>query len=177
MLAAADALFAVAQEPGNVTMEVIATAAGVGKATLFRAFGSRDGLLDALWTAKIEALRRYVDNGETPWEDKVDPRDRLVAFLDALLTFKLKHRNLIRALEFGIGLLQSVHYRWMHETVRRLLEGSANSAGNAVYDAHALLAAMHIDLIEEMLISGLSIEEIRQAQEVRASEAIDRRPR
>ena len=46
-------------------MDAIAAAAGVGKATLFRAFGSRDGLLDALWAMKLSCLRKAVAEGRT----------------------------------------------------------------------------------------------------------------
>jgi len=176
MLAAADALFAASDIPGTVTMEAIAAEAGVGKGTLFRAFGSRDGLLDVLWAAKIAALREKVESGDPPFEGGAHPRDRLVAFLDAILTFKLENRHLIRAREFGTGLLQSPHYRWMHGVVQALLDGATGQAlaNESVYAAHALLAALHIDLIEEMLAGGLSLPEIRQAQASHARAVVDR---
>jgi AcrR family transcriptional regulator len=176
MLAAADSLFAASDIPGNVTMDAIAAAAGVGKGTLFRAFGSRDGLLDALWAAKIAALREGVESGAPPFEAEAAPQERLVAFLDAILTFKLENRHLIRARELGTGLLQSPHYRWMHGEAQALIEDATGQsmAGEALYTAHALLAALHIDLIEEMLASGLSLQAIRQAQAARARAVIDR---
>lgn len=170
MLAAADALFAANDNPGIVTMEAVAAAAGVGKGTLFRAFGSRDGLLDALWAAKIAALRDKVESGASPFEATSPAQEKLVAFLDAILTFKLENRHLIRARELGTGLLQSPHYRWMHGQVRALIETASGRsiAGEALYTAHALLAALHIDLIEEMLANGLSLQAIRMAQAARA---------
>jgi len=177
MLAAADALFAASDTPGTVTMEAIAAAASVGKGTLFRAFGSRDGLLDALWAAKIAALRERVESGVPPFERDTAPQDRLVAFLDAILTFKLENRHLIRAREFSTGLLQSPHYRWMHAVVRALLDAAAgrSPANDSTYAAHALLAALHIDFIEEMLAGGLSLSAIRQAQASHARAVVDRR--
>jgi len=42
-------------------------------------------------------------------------------------------------------------------------------AGEALYIANALLAALHIDLIEETLSSGLPLQAIRQAQAARVS--------
>ncbi len=176
MLAAADVLFAASDIPGNVTMDAIAAATGVGKGTLFRAFGSRDGLLDALWTAKIAALRERVESGTPPFEAEAAPQGRLVAFLDAILTFKLENRHLIRARELGTGLLQSPHYRWMHGEAQAFIEDAMGQsmAGEALYTAHALLAALHIDLIEEMLASGLSLQAIRHAQAARARAVIDR---
>jgi AcrR family transcriptional regulator len=57
VLKAADSLFAAADSPGTVTLDAIAAASRVGTGTLFRAFGSREGLLNALWAAKLAALR------------------------------------------------------------------------------------------------------------------------
>ena len=169
MLAAADALFAASDVPGSVTMDAIAAAAGVGKGTLFRAFGSRDGLLDALWTAKIANLRGEIESGAPPFETEAPAQKQLVAFLDVILTFKLENRHLIRARELGTGLLQSPHYKWMHGQTQAFIQNGngCSTVGEAVYTAHALLAALHIDLIEEMLANGLSLEAIRQAQAAR----------
>ena len=61
--AAADALFASSGEPQAVSMDDIAAAAGVGKGTLFRAFGSPDGLLDAPFTARMAVLREAFEDG------------------------------------------------------------------------------------------------------------------
>ena len=49
MPAAADALFADTDAPHTVSVDDIAAAVGIGKETLFRAFGSRDNLLDNLF--------------------------------------------------------------------------------------------------------------------------------
>jgi AcrR family transcriptional regulator len=77
-------------------MDDIAAAPGIGKGTLFRAFGSRDGLLDALWTGKLAALRHAVEEGEALLGPGAPSHERIVAFLDALFTFKLENRHLIR---------------------------------------------------------------------------------
>ena len=167
MLAAADALFADADAPHTVSMDAIAAAAGVGKGTLFRAFGSRDGLLDALWAAKLTSLREAVEGGEAPLGPGAPSRERVVAFLDALLTFKLENRHLIRAREVAsAGLRQSEHYRWMQGLLQNLIENAAPgaTADDAGYAAHVLLAALHIDLVEELLATGRSPEAIRRAQ-------------
>jgi AcrR family transcriptional regulator len=177
VLAAADALFADTESPRLVTMDAIAAAAGVGKGTLFRAFGSRDGLLDALWAPKLASLREAVAGGEPPLGSKAPPHERVVAFLDALLTFKLESRHLIRAREVSPGILQSKHYKWMHGLLRSFIEAASPGmkADEAGYLAHALLASLHIDLIEELLASGLSLQDIRRMQSAHVSAAINDR--
>jgi AcrR family transcriptional regulator len=167
VLAAADALFAGAESPATVSMDAIAAAAGVGKGTLFRAFGNRRGLLDALWAAKLATLRQVVEHGEVPLGPGGAPDERAVAFLDALLIFKFENQQLIRARELGAaGLLQSEHYRWMHGLLREVIEQAvpASTSADAGYAAHALLAAMNIDLVEDLLASGHTRDEIRRAQ-------------
>ena len=156
-------------------MDAIAAAAGVGKGTLFRAFGSRDGLLDTLWAAKLAALREAVTGGEPPLGPGAVPRERAVAFLDGLLSFKLENRHLIRAREIAPRLLQSDHYRWMHGLLKRLIEDAAPpaAAAEAGYAAHVLLAALHIDLIEELLAGGMSLQAIRNAQTAHVKAVID----
>ncbi|WP_237469155.1 hypothetical protein [Gluconobacter sphaericus] len=44
--------------------------------------------------------------------------------------------------------------------------------GVVLYNAHTLLAALHIDLIENMLANGLSLDTIREAQARRAYMAV-----
>jgi AcrR family transcriptional regulator len=176
VLAAADALFADADGPHSVSMDAIAAAAGVGKGTLFRAFGSRDGLLDALWAGKLAALHEAVEAGETPLGPGAPSRERIVAFLGALLTFKLDNRHLMRAREVAsTGVLQSEHYRWMHGLLRNLIEDAAPGAmaADAGYAAHSLLAALHIDLIEELLSAGRSPQAIHQAHAALARAIMD----
>jgi phosphoribosylanthranilate isomerase len=102
-------------------------------------------------------------------------RERTVAFLDALLLFKLKNIHLIRALELGPGVLKSEHYKWMHSVLQHMIENAAPEAesGAAVFDVHVLHAGLHIDLVEEMIAGGLSLEAIRQAQAAHARAVID----
>lgn len=159
-------------------MDAIAAAAGVGKGTLFRAFGSREGLLEALWAAKLSGLRNAVEEGPPPLGPAGSTRERAVSFLDALLTFKLENRHLIRAREVAsTGLRQSEHYRWMHGWLRGLIKQAAGSKAvdDGGYSAHVLLNALHVDLIEDMLASGLSRDEIRDAQASFARAVIDDR--
>lgn len=166
LLQAADAMLAAAPQPQAVTMEAIAEAAAVGKATLFRAFGSRDGLLDALWTRQLDRLRDALATKASALGAGVAPRRRVAAFLDALLHCKLDNRHLLRARETASGLMQSPNYLWMHATLAALLHNAAPKAcaGAIGYAAHALLATLHIDLIEALLAAGMDSDDISRAQ-------------
>jgi AcrR family transcriptional regulator len=165
MLTAADALFASAQAPDTVSTDAIASAAGVGKGTLFRAFGSRDGILDALWERNLTALRAQVEAGEAAFDPEAPARDQIIAFLDALLAFKLRNWHLIRARETNsAGIRRSANYRWMHGVLRAQIEQVTPAIENAGYVAHVLLGAIYIDLIEELLAGGQSAEDISSAQ-------------
>ncbi len=79
VLAAADALFAGCERPEAVTMADIAEAAGVGKATLFRAFGDRTGLIRALFETRLEPVRAAVEEGEPPLGPAAPPLERVPA--------------------------------------------------------------------------------------------------
>jgi phosphoribosylanthranilate isomerase len=63
----------------------------------------------------------------------------------------------------------------MHGVLQHLIEDAAPEAeaGDAVFDAHVLLAGLHIDLVEEMIAGGLSLEAIRQAIAAHARAVID----
>ncbi|KPI02333.1 regulatory protein TetR [Actinobacteria bacterium OK074] len=83
LLAAAARLVA-EQGAQSVTMQEVAEAAGVGKGTLFRRFGDRDGLLLALLDeAEAEFLEAYT-SGPPPLGPGAPARERLVAFGSAL---------------------------------------------------------------------------------------------
>lgn len=175
VLAAADGLFADTDAPKAVSMDDIAAAAGVGKGTLFRAFGSRDGLLDALFAARLTPLRSDIESTEPPLGSEAPPAQRVLAILDELVSFKLDNRHLIAARELaGSRLLQSPHYLWMHHTLRALIEQIESAAPeSANYDAHILLGALRADLLDELLASGKSPEDIRRDLATLARRVLD----
>ncbi|MFF0464479.1 TetR/AcrR family transcriptional regulator [Streptomyces mexicanus] len=149
VLAAADALFARCDSPEDVTMADIATAAGVGKGTLFRAFGDRAGLLRALYEARLEPVRKAVEAGPPPLGPGTPPRERVPALLDAVLCFKLDNRHLALALEesgSGSPYLAEHYQRW-HRLLQAVL-GQVPGVTDSDFTSHALLAATRADLVE-----------------------------
>ncbi|MCQ9129223.1 TetR/AcrR family transcriptional regulator [Streptomyces hilarionis] len=149
VLAAADDLFARSGSPEDITMVDIATAAGVGKGTLFRAFGDRAGLLRALYEARLDPLREAMESGPPPLGPAASPQQRVPALLDALLCFKLDNRRLALSLEeSGSGSpYQAEHYERWHGLLRAALE-QIPGLTDADFTAHTLLAAVRADLVE-----------------------------
>lgn len=151
VLAAADALFARRESPEDVTMADVAAAAGVGKGTLFRAFGDRAGLLRALYEARMEPIRQAVETGPPPLGPATPPSDRVPALLDAVLCFKLDNRRLALALEEGgsSSPYRAEHYERWHSLLRAVLEQIPGLTDSG-FTAHALLAATRADLVEHL---------------------------
>ncbi|MFI6894904.1 TetR/AcrR family transcriptional regulator [Streptomyces sp. NPDC050256] len=151
VLAAADALFARGESPEGVTLAAVAAAAGVGKGTLFRAFGDRPGLLRALYEARLEPVREAVEAGPPPLGPTTPPQQRVPALLDALLCFKLDNRRLMLALEEGGGgsPYQADHYERWHGLLATEL-GRIPGLADSDFAAHALLAATRADLVEHL---------------------------
>ncbi|MEV0224824.1 helix-turn-helix domain-containing protein [Streptomyces sp. NPDC050704] len=152
VLAAADALFARCESPEAVTMADIAAAAGVGKATLFRGFGDRTGLIQALYGMRLAPIRLAAEEGPPPLGPATPPLERVPALLDALLCFKIDNRHLALALE-GTGSdspYAAGHYERWHGTLRAALEQIPGLA-DGDFTAHALLAATRADLVEHLV--------------------------
>ncbi|MFC6063406.1 TetR/AcrR family transcriptional regulator [Streptomyces ochraceiscleroticus] len=151
VFAAADTLFTDCESPDDVTMADIAAAAGVGKGTLFRAFGDRAGLIRALYAARLEPVEEAVEAGPPPLGPGTPPLQRVPALLDALLCFKLDNRHLALALEgSGSGSpYRAAHYERWHTLLRTMLEGLPGLPDSG-FAAHALLAAVRADLVEHL---------------------------
>ena len=142
-------------------MDDVAAAAGVGKGTLFRAFGSRDGLLDAVFAARLDSLRAEVERHESPIGPDVPPADRVIAILQRLLKFKIENPRLVTAREHnGSTLLQAPHYRWVHRLLRDLIEESGSAIDAADYAAHVLLGGLRVEVITERLQAGSTVDEL-----------------
>ncbi|MFF5006217.1 TetR/AcrR family transcriptional regulator [Streptomyces phaeochromogenes] len=164
VLAAADTLFTECESPEDVTMADIATAAGVGKGTLFRAFGDRTGLIRALYATRLEPVRSAVEEGPPPLGPDTPPLQRVPALLDALLCFKLDNRHLALALEAtgSDSPYQAEHYERWHSLLRSALEQIPGLA-NSDFTAHALLATVRADLVEHLAgRKGVPREDIRK---------------
>ncbi len=81
----------------HVTMDAVAAAAKVGKGTLFRRFGDREGLMRALLDHAEEEYQRGFLTGPPPLGPGAPPRERLAAFGRATIRHHLSHLELYLA--------------------------------------------------------------------------------
>lgn len=147
VLDAARTLFERAVTPSEVSMDQIAAAAGVGKGTLFRRFGDRDGLVRALVEAKTTPLLREIESGPAPLGPAAAPADRLCAVLSAIVDVKIDTVALSLAHESGTSSPYAAEgYRATHAVVASLLT-ELRFSGDAGIAAHVLLAGTRADLI------------------------------
>jgi AcrR family transcriptional regulator len=100
VLCAAKELFA-CRGVENVSMDAIASAAGVGKGTLFRRFGDRAGLARALLQEQTVALQEGMIRGPAPLGPGAPPRERLKAMARAQLELLEQHIDLMAAGDAG----------------------------------------------------------------------------
>jgi AcrR family transcriptional regulator len=144
-------------------MDDIAAAAGVGKGTLFRAFGSRDGLLDALFAAQLAPWKAELERTGSPLGPGRPAADRVEEVIRQLLSFKLKNGPLLAAREQnGSNLLAAPHYVWMHTVLRDLLVQTSSTLATADYFAHILLGALRVEVINATINAGATPESIEE---------------
>ncbi|HTU31093.1 MAG TPA: TetR/AcrR family transcriptional regulator [Solirubrobacteraceae bacterium] len=85
------------QGAAGLSMNTVAAAAGVGKGTIFRRFGDRDGLTEALLDVHTIELQNGFLSGPPPLGPGAPPRERLEAFMRALVHFEIAHLELMLA--------------------------------------------------------------------------------
>jgi AcrR family transcriptional regulator len=96
LLATARQLLA-AQGADKLTMDGLAEHAGLGKGTVFRRFGSRAGIFQALLDDDERAFQEQVLSGPPPLGPGAEPVDRLIAYGRARIGFLIQHRDIARA--------------------------------------------------------------------------------
>ncbi|TDD66963.1 TetR/AcrR family transcriptional regulator [Actinomadura darangshiensis] len=136
----------------DVSMSDIAAAAGVGKGTVFRRFGDRTALIEAVLQPRVSALREAVESGPPPLGPGGTPGDALHRYLDALLDFVWANRGLIRALEHRgpyAYYANAASQFWIEELARRL--AAARPGDDADYLAHAVFTALRADVIDYLV--------------------------
>jgi AcrR family transcriptional regulator len=149
----------------NVSMDQIAAAAGVGKGTLFRAFGDRAGLAGEVLSEHEASFQDAIFRGPPPLGPGAPPIERIGAFGTAYLQFLDEHVDLILAAERGVGTRYktgpfSVYRAHVGMLVREALPESFDHD----FTTDVLLAPLAADFfMYQRRIRGRSVSELADA--------------
>lgn len=149
--------------PEDVTTEDIAAAAGVGKGTLFRRFGSRAGLMIELLDEDERAMQQAFMFGPPPLGPSAPPLDRLLAFGRDRLRFVHTHRAVLVEASGDPDAHYNAAFAVLHTHVRMLLS-AAGSTGDLDAEADALLALLDAQYVAYQCESlGRTVESLGRA--------------
>jgi len=81
----------------KLTMDALAERAGLGKGTVFRRFGTRAGIFQALLDDDERDFQRQVLSGPPPLGPDAPALDRLIAYGHARIDFLIGHSEIARA--------------------------------------------------------------------------------
>ncbi|WP_406859948.1 helix-turn-helix domain-containing protein [Streptomyces sp. HUAS MG47] len=133
ILAAAERLFA-ERDPGAVTMDAVAKAAGVGRATLYRSFPDPSSIAVALLDEHDRRLQQQLVYGPPPLGPGAPPAERLAAFYLAMLDLLRHHLPLALGAETGQARFETGAYGFWRVHVRSLLVDAGAPDPDAVID-------------------------------------------
>jgi AcrR family transcriptional regulator len=151
--------------PDSVTMDDIASEAGLGKGTLFRRFGNRAGLMMVLLSEDDRKLQQAFMFGPPPLGPTAPPLDRLLAYGRARLNFVYEHRGLLKDAARDPQTRYSA-VAMLHRTHVRVLLAAAETTGDLDVQTDALLALLEPDYIEHQTRDlGLTLDELADAWE------------
>ena len=154
---------------GAVTMEAVAAKAGVGKGTVFRRFGSRCGLMNALLDHTERELQHAFMFGPPPLGPDADPIARLIAFGRARLDLVAVQGDVLRAAEDSLDYRYSSPARTvsLRHVVTLLTDAGVDDDVELL--AVALLAPLEASLVLHQIRDvGMSHERIADGWETLA---------
>jgi AcrR family transcriptional regulator len=158
LLVAAEALIDHCGVEG-VTMDAVAARAGVGKGTVFRRFGSREGLMAALLDFTETEWQRSVISGPPPLGPGAPPMERLLAFGRSRLELTLTHAALVLAAgDAATRSYAAYSFAAMH--VKHLL-GELGVDGDLPILCTALLAPLDVRILEQQIrVEGFGVDRV-----------------
>lgn len=136
-----------------VSTDDIAVAAGVGKGTLYRRFGSRAGLMMVLLDEDEKAEQHAFMFGPPPLGPGAPPLQRLLAYGRERLRFVHTHHELLSDANRDAQTRFNAPFT-LHRTHVRLLLQTAGTTGDLDAQTDALLALLDADYIEHQLTEG-----------------------
>jgi AcrR family transcriptional regulator len=165
VLDAAARLFA-AEGVDAVSMEEVARAAGVGKATLYRRYADKGELSAALIDADARALQAEVLAGLPSAGAAATARERVEHLLRLLAGLVERHSSLMAVARRRSDSLESPSYEWMRISLRAWLRqaelaGDLCDGADIEYLADALLAPLTPDIWRhQRLVRGMPAERL-----------------
>jgi len=161
ILAATEKLLAT-HRARDISMEQVAAEAGVGKGTIFHRFGSRTGLMTALMYERARALSDAITEGPPPLGPGAPDRERLLAFLDAVIEMIARNKSLLAELAHT-GTPEPAEpgpepdraegkpvYSFWHGHLSALLAAERPDVDTGL-TAHLILGALHSEPVLERL--------------------------
>jgi AcrR family transcriptional regulator len=130
----------------TVTMDDVAAAAGVGKGTLFRRFGSRAGLMMVLLDEDEKAEQQAFMFGPPPLGPGAPPLVRLLAYGRERLRFTWDHRMLLSDANSDPQMRFNAPAT-LHRTHLRMLLEAAGTSGDLDAQTDALMALLDADYV------------------------------
>ena len=145
----------------GTSIDAVACEAGVGKGTVFRRFGDRSGLFQALSDEHLRTFQDAFMSGPPPLGPGVPAADRLAAFLDGLLDLYDDQLELTLALERDRRGVPIGGYLALSLHVESLIREIATALDAAV-TAQLLLNAINVNLVRYLRRdAGVSLATIK----------------
>jgi AcrR family transcriptional regulator len=145
----------------HVSMDDIATHAGVGKGTLFRRFGDRASLAHALLEETEVAFQEGLIRGAPPLGPGAPPCERIVAFGEAFIDLWMQRSDLLVVIQAGPRWLSSGIYGGYRAHLAYLIAQAAPDQ-DAEFAADALLQVLRADLLHHLANDrGMSVERLK----------------
>ncbi|MFG3714306.1 TetR/AcrR family transcriptional regulator [Micromonospora sp. NPDC049460] len=119
ILAAAERLFA--ERGPQISMTDLATAAGVGRATLYRRYPDVTSVAVALLDVHEQRLQQQILAGPPPLGPGASPRRRLEAFYDSMIDLLERHLPLALGAELGAARFATGAYGFWRTFVMSLI--------------------------------------------------------
>ncbi len=140
------------QGVGQLTMDGLAERAGLGKGTVFRRFGTRAGIFQALLDDDERDFQGQVLAGPPPLGPGAPPLDRLIAYGRARIDFLIGHREIARAALDGRDRVPAGSQSPMSREHIRLLLGEMSLGADPKTDLDVLATQLTAALDGPLLL-------------------------
>jgi AcrR family transcriptional regulator len=157
------------QGADTLTMDGLAQRASLGKGTVFRRFGTRAGIFQALLDDDERAFQEQVLYGPPPLGPGAAPLDRLIAYGRARVSFLIRHREIARAALDGSQPVPAGAQTPISQTHIRMLLGQTD-LGAADLDVLAVQLTAALDGPLLLYLSAADLTEAATQTESRIAQ-------